>query len=213
MSDSAIVQLSRNGGQPAHHQDDTAGRIGMWLFLFSELMLFGVMFIVYAVFRSAYSRDFHSAAAQLNLAMGSFNTFVLITSSLTMVLGLTALQRHDRDLSICMLLSTIGLGCLFLINKFFEWREKFSHGLFPGMQHLEQLPPGQQLFFQLYFVMTGIHGLHVMIGVLLLGVMLVLAVRGRISAERFLALDNCGLYWHLVDVIWIFLLPLFYVVT
>ena len=201
------------GQEKDTHQDDTAARIGMWLFLFSELMLFGVLFLIYAVYRAMYSDSFHTAARELNLAMGSFNTFVLLTSSLTMVLSLAALQRRDRDLAICFLVSTIGLGGIFLLNKFFEWREDFLHGIFPGLDSFAELPHGEFLFFNLYFLMTGLHGLHVVAGLTALSVMLLLLIKGRVNAERFLLLDNTGLYWHLVDIIWIFLLPLFYVIT
>ena len=195
------------------HDDAFGSRIGMWLFLFTELMLFGVLFLIYAVYRASYSRDFHEAARELDIAMGSFNTFVLLTSSLTMALSIESLRRRDRDLSLSFLLSTIILGALFLINKFFEWRVKFAHGLYPGSKHLADSSHGHSLFYNLYFVMTGLHGLHVIAGVALLTVMLVLLVRNRITPERYLMLDNSGLYWHLVDLIWIFLLPLFYLAT
>lgn len=194
-------------------RDDTASRLGMWLFLFTEFMLFGVMFLIYAVYRANYSRDFHQASLTLDISLGSFNTFVLLTSSLTMVLCITAMLKRDRELSISFLLATIVLGVLFLVNKFFEWREKFHHGLFPGSEHFADLAPGQGLFYTLYFIMTGIHGLHIVAGVVLLAMMLVLICRGRITAERYVLLDNAGLYWHLVDIIWIFLLPLFYLAT
>lgn len=197
----------------SEHGDETAGRIGMWLFLFSELMLFGVLFIIYSVYRAMNADEFHAASRQLNLALGSFNTFVLLTSSLTMVLSLGALQRRDKELSICFLISTISLGGLFLLNKFFEWREDFLHGIFPGLDPFAKLSHGRFLFFNLYFLMTGLHGLHVAAGMTALTVMLVFVVRGRITAEHYLALDNTGLYWHLVDIIWIFLLPLFYVIA
>lgn len=195
------------------HRDDVAGRTGMWLFLFTEIMLFGALFIAYAVYRANYSVEFHASALHLNLAFGSFNTFVLLTSSLTMVLSITALRRNDRDLSICFLLSTIGLGLLFMVNKFFEWREKYHHGLFPGLEEITKLPHGESLFYYLYFVMTGLHGLHVLAGVTLLTVMLIWLIQGKFTPDRYLALDNSGLYWHLVDLVWIFLLPLFYVAT
>ena len=145
--------------------------------------------------------------------MGSFNTFVLLTSSLTMVLSIAALQRRDKQHSLCFLLCTICLGVLFLFNKFFEWTEKFHHGIYPNSEHLQQLPQGEAVFYGLYFVMTGIHGLHVVAGVVLLSVMFVLVAIDKINPDRYVALDNSGLYWHLVDVIWIFLLPLFYVTT
>jgi cytochrome c oxidase subunit III len=210
MEEEESLDEQREGCEPG---DETGARIGMWLFLFSELMFFGVLFIIYSVYRAMYADEFHTASRELNLALGSFNTFVLLTSSLTMVLSLAALQRRDRELSICLLASTICLGGLFLLNKFFEWREDFLHGFFPGLDSFDKLSHGQFLFFNLYFLMTGLHGLHVIAGMTALSVMLILVARGRITPERYLLLDNTGLYWHLVDVIWIFLLPLFYVIT
>ncbi|MDC0357780.1 cytochrome c oxidase subunit 3 family protein [Oligoflexia bacterium] len=204
-------ELSSTGHE--EHRDDTGAKLGMWLFLFTELMLFGVLFIIYAVYRAEYSRDFHHAAQQLDVALGSFNTFVLLTSSLTMVLSISALQKKDKDLSICFLLSTICLGLLFMVNKFFEWNAKISHGIYPSSDHLAEMPHGEQIFYGLYFIMTGLHGLHVVAGVVLLSVMLLFLARDKITSERFVMLENSGLYWHLVDLVWIFLLPLFYLTT
>ena len=195
------------------HRDDVGARLGMWLFLFSELMLFGALFLTYAVYRSIYQADFHSASQELNLAMGSFNTFILLTSSLSMVLCVVSLQRQDKGFALSMLWATIVLGGVFLLNKYFEWHEDYQQGLFPGLERMEKLPHGQQLFFSLYFVMTGLHGLHLIAGILLLGFMLIKLKQGKITPFRCVALDNAGLYWHLVDVIWIFLLPLFYIVA
>ncbi len=212
--------LARHGGSgdPAHaqvheHRDDVAAKIGMWLFLFTELMLFGVLFLVYAVYRSIYTEDFHRAALELNVALGSFNTFVLLTSSLTMALSIAALAKRDKNLSMAFLLSTIVLGGLFMVNKYFEWGVKIHHGLYPASEHMQTLPHGEQLFYGLYFTMTGLHGLHVLAGMGLLSFNLFLVARNRIRPDRHVMLENSGLYWHLVDLIWIFLLPLFYVTT
>jgi cytochrome c oxidase subunit III len=197
-----------------HDEPDHIGaRMGMWLFLFSELMLFGALFIIYSVYRAMNVEEFHAAGHELNLAMGSFNTFVLLTSSFTMALSIAALQKRDRELSICFLLSTICLAVLFMFNKFFEWREDYLRGIFPGLESYAKLPHGRSLFYDLYFVMTGLHGLHVIAGAGVLTWALIRLVRGQITPERYTLLDNAGLYWHLVDVIWIFLLPLFYVIT
>ncbi len=213
MSKLDILQTSCSKHAGDEHHDDTGARIGMWLFLFSEFMLFGVLFVIYAVYRAKYAADFHHAAQELNLSLGSFNTFVLLTSSLTMVLSLASLQRRDKDLSLSFLIATICLGVLFLLNKFFEWREHYHEGLFPGMPQLEQLAKGEGLFYYLYYIMTGLHGIHVVAGIIALTVMLVLEAQDKITSERYLWLDNTGLYWHMVDIVWIFLLPLFYVIT
>ena len=193
-----------------YHKDYQGAKIGMWLFLFSELILFGGLFIAYSAFRLRYPHEFHEASGELNAALGVANTVVLLTSSLTMALSISALQQARKRHASAFLSATIGLGALFLVNKFFEWSAKIHHGLYPGSAHLMEREPGQRLFFGLYYSMTGLHGLHVVAGVTLLSIMLVLLVRDRITPDDFVKLENSGLYWHLVDVIWIYLLPLFY---
>ena len=192
------------------HRDDVGAKMGMWLFLFTELMLFGGMFVAYAAYRGLHPDDFHKAAGELNVALGVTNTVVLLTSSLTVVLSIGAIQRGRKSLSLLFLGATMALGLVFLVIKYFEWTAKIHHGLSPGSPHLMDLPPGERLFFGLYFTMTGLHGLHIIIGLTVLGVMAVLLGRGRIRQDDYAKLENAGLYWHLVDVIWIFLLPLFY---
>ncbi len=250
------------------HHDYTGAKIGMWLFLFTELLLFGGMFLLYSVYRYKHAHDFHIAAYELNQMMGAINTIILLTSSLTMALSITALQKSNRKLSNIFLIVTILLGILFLINKYFEWSAKIEHGIYPSSPLLARsFSEGENLFFGLYYTMTGLHGLHVIVGVSIMAVMLYLinkqptsqfiiepaevdelrgarliiednkgkkhwdgatigdAVR-RISisfkqyhtAETFdpsnlTKLENAGLYWHLVDIIWIFLFPLFYLIT
>jgi cytochrome c oxidase subunit 3 len=193
-----------------YHRDYTGAKLGMWLFLFSELVLFGGLFIAYAAMRARYIADFHSASHELNAFLGVANTVVLLTSSLTMALAITALQKGNAKLSARFLTATVVLGCIFLMDKYFEWSHEIAKGLYPNSPTLLQHPPGERLFFGLYYTMTGLHGLHVIIGVVLLSVMLGLLVRGKITSGDFVKLENSGLYWHLVDVIWIFLLPLFY---
>ncbi len=195
------------------HRDDTGAKIGMWLFLFTELLLFGGLFLLYAVYRYIHQEEFHHAAAELNLVMGTANTLILLTSSLTMVLSISSIERGNKKSSILCLVLTILLGAAFLINKYFEWSAKIHHGIFPDSPDLLTRSHGEILFYGLYFVMTGLHGLHVLIGIVVLSVMLVLVIRGRIGPSRFVALENSGLYWHLVDIIWIYLFPLFYLIT
>jgi cytochrome c oxidase subunit 3 len=146
----------------------------------------------------------------MNAVLGVTNTLVLLTSSLTMVLAIVAIQRGERRRAMLGVAGTILLGAVFLVNKAFEWTAEIHHGNYPGSPHLATLPPGEQVFFGLYYTMTGLHGLHVLVGISVLTVMLVLLKRDRISQDRFVLLENGGLYWHLVDVVWIFLLPLFY---
>lgn len=195
------------------HRDDVGARMGMWLFLFTELILFGGMFILYSVYRYMHPDSFHVAAKELNTIVGTFNTAILLTSSLTMALSITAIQRKQKALSIFFQLITIVLALGFMVNKYFEWTAKFHHGIYPGSDILLSKPPGEILFFGLYYVMTGLHGLHVIIGVVLIGMMARLTFKGIITDTSYVKLESAGLYWHLVDIIWIFLFPLFYLIT
>lgn len=195
------------------HRDDIASRMGMWLFLFTELLLFGGMFFLYSVYRFMHQEDFHIAAKELNTVIGTFNTAILLTSSLTMALAITAIQRNNRKLSIFFQGITILLALGFLINKYFEWSLKFQHGIYPGSEVLLSKGSGQILFFGLYYVMTGLHGLHVIIGMVLISVMTRLTSKKIITHDNYIKLEAAGLYWHLIDIIWIFLFPLFYLIT
>lgn len=195
------------------HRDDIGARMGMWLFLFTELILFGGMFILYSVYRYKYPADFHLAAKELNTIVGTFNTAILLTSSLTMALSITAIQRKQKSLSMFFQFITIVLALGFMVNKFFEWSAKFHHGIYPGSETLLSKPSGEIVFFGLYYVMTGLHGLHVIIGVVLISVMMRFTSKGIINNDSYVKLESAGLYWHLVDIIWIFLFPLFYLIT
>jgi len=195
------------------HRDDVGSRMGMWLFLFTELVLFGGMFILYSVYRFTYADDFHIAAKELNTVVGAFNTAILLTSSLTMVLSIIAIQRNQKSLSLLMQALTILLGLFFMVNKYFEWTEKFHHGIYPGSEELLAKNSGEILFFGLYYMMTGLHGIHVLVGMILIAIMAVATKRDLINHSNYVRLENIGLYWHLVDIIWIFLFPLFYLIT
>jgi len=192
------------------HKDREAAKIGMWLFLFTEMLLFGGLFILYSAYRSRYPVDFHRGGQQLDYVIGVVNTLILLTSSLTMATSLTALAQRQRRRAVLLLLTTIFLGAAFLVNKALEWSAKFHHGIYPSSPELLARPPGEILFFGLYFTMTGLHGLHVVAGIAVLSVMTFMVARERITDADPVKLVNAGLYWHLVDVIWIFLLPLFY---
>jgi cytochrome c oxidase subunit 3 len=251
-----------------HHRDYAGAKMGMWVFLFTELLLFGGMFIIYAVYRMTHAEEFHAAALELDVFVGTMNTIILLTSSLTMAVSIAAMHRGRRGTAVALLALTIALGVWFLVNKYFEWGAKFEHGIYPNSDFLLQHPKGEILFFGLYFAMTGLHGLHVLVGIGLLafaafkmagrpfeevvfpgaaqggaarGGTLVLTDPGgarlwrsepiddtveqvavrikdwpvprRIRKEDIGLLENSGLYWHLVDIIWIFLFPLFYLVT
>lgn len=195
------------------HRDDIGARLGMWLFLFTELILFGGMFIIYSVYRYMHPDAFHLAATELNTVIGTFNTIILLTSSLTMVLAIVAIQRNKKSLSLFFQFLTILLALFFMVNKYFEWSAKFHHGIYPGSEKLLSEESGQILFFGLYYVMTGLHGLHVIIGVIMIAFIMRFTAKGIVTNDNYVKLENTGLYWHLVDIIWIFLFPLFYLIT
>ncbi len=192
------------------HKDYEGAKLGMWLFLFTEILLFGGLFILYSAYRARYPMEFHEGGQHLNVVIGVANTIILLTSSLTVAMSIVAIQKGNRKLSISCLIATIIMGAAFLVNKYIEWSGEISHGLYPNSPVLAQRPKGDQIFFGLYYSMTGLHGLHVIAGIIVLSVMLLFVIRGKITSTDFNKLENGGLYWHLVDVIWIFLLPLFY---
>jgi len=193
-----------------HHRDDVGTKIGMWLFLFTELILFGGLFIVYAVYRFKHPAEFQLAAKELDTFVGTANTIILLTSSLTVAMSITSIQEGRKRLSMLLVALTILLALAFLVNKYFEWSHKFSLGLYPQSPELLNKPQGEILYFGLYYVMTGLHALHVIIGMIVLAFMVVFIARGTINQRSFVKLEAGGLYWHLVDIIWIFLFPLFY---
>lgn len=195
-----------------HNYDAKASKMGMWLFLYTELLLFGGLFIVYMVYRSMNPEAFLQASLSLNVWMGSINTVVLLTSSMTIAMSITAIQLGNSKLSLTLLLLTILASVVFLIIKYFEWGAKIEHGLWPGMEHFLSLSNGEQLYFYLYFFMTGLHGLHVIIGAIFIIVVMNKIKNKKISKDRYQLLENSGLYWHLVDLIWIYLFPLFYLI-
>jgi cytochrome c oxidase subunit III len=194
------------------HRDDVGSRMGLWLFLFSELILFGGMFIIYAVYRFKYPLEFHLAAEELDPFIGTVNTLILLTSSLTVAMSITAIQEGKKNLSMTLVGMTIVFAAVFLVNKYFEWSHKISLGIYPQSPDLVNKPPGEILYFGLYYVMTGLHALHVMIGMAVLAVMFAFLAKGKINQHSFVRLEAGGLYWHLVDIIWIFLFPLFYLI-
>jgi cytochrome c oxidase subunit 3 len=199
----------------SHNQprDYTGAKLGMWLFLFTEILLFGGMFLLYAAYRDAYAAEFHEAGKDMSVLLGAVNTIILLTSSLTMVLSISAIKQGARTRSIVFQAITILLGLAFLMNKYFEWSGHIQHNLYPNLPDLVARGHGIVLFYGLYYVMTGIHGLHVLIGAGLIGYVLVQTVRGNVTSSDYIKLENTGLFWHLVDVIWIYLFPLFYLIT
>jgi cytochrome c oxidase subunit 3 len=195
------------------HVDYTGSKMGMWIFLFTELLFFGGLFLLYAVYRSQYIEEFHTAAEGLDRMLGAVNTIILITSSLTMALSIAAVKNDDMKLSLKFQTSTILLAAAFLVVKYFEWGAKISHGIYPGSPELLNHTQGNIIFYSLYFVTTGLHGLHVVAGIIVLAYMMTLSMKGRINSRDFIKLENSGLYWHFVDIVWIYLFPLLYLIA
>jgi cytochrome c oxidase subunit 3 len=198
---------------PEIHRDDLASKTGMWLFLFTEMLLFGGLFIVYSIYRFRNAEAFHLAAHELNVAIGTINTIILLISSTTIAMSITAIQKKDKRLTLILLCATIILGLAFLVNKYFEWGEHLKEHIYPGSAVLALRGQGDVLFYGLYFFMTGLHALHIIIGLIFIAVIAIKIYKDKITFDNFVLLENSGLYWHLVDLIWIFLFPLFYLIT
>jgi cytochrome c oxidase subunit 3 len=209
--------LSSPAHNVAHQFDDAvqqrdASTLGMWVFLVTEVMMFGGLFATYVLYRSTYPEGFAEASRHLDATLGAMNTLVLLGSSLTMALAVRSAQLGSRAGSVAGLLCTIALGCVFLGVKAYEYAHKFEENLVPGpffaFAGAEAKPA--ELFFSLYFAMTGLHALHMVIGVAVLGTLAVMAARGRFSVAYHNPVEIGGLYWHFVDIVWIYLFPLLY---
>jgi cytochrome c oxidase subunit 3 len=196
-------------------QQHEASSLGMWVFLATEIMFFGGLFAGYTVYRGLYLPAFEAGSHLLNIKIGMFNTMVLICSSLTMALAVRAAMLGKRRELVTFLILTMLLGLTFVgVKLAFEWHHDFAEHLFPGISFAYEGPNGHgvELFFVFYFFMTGVHALHMVIGVAVLGVLTWQAYHGHFSPERYNAVEMAGLYWHFVDVIWIFLFPLLYLI-
>ncbi len=214
-------------------QQREAGTLGMWVFLVTEMMFFGGMFLAYTLYRYEYPQAFATASNHLDIRLGAINTIVLIFSSFTMAMAVFYTQVGKRRNSIGCLLLTIVLGSTFLGIKAIEYRDKYRDSLIPGQlipgrpfnpavakpgetdEHKLHLVPGAtvknvELFFWIYFAMTGMHALHMIIGIGLLITLTIMAWRGRFGPEYHAPVEISGLYWHFVDIVWIFLFPLLY---
>ena len=262
MSD-AVAHADAHGHAPAHghahhpalqHHFDTMGQqkeaavIGMWVFLLTEILFFGGLFMAYMLYRIWYFDAFAEASRSLDLFWGGLNTAVLIGSSLTMAMAVRSAQTNKRNPTVAWLLLTIVLGCVFLGVKYIEYSDKFAHHHVPGphfiwasehegaagaaggehaaatpaaeaaapAHHLtmtpDQLQRTTQIYFSLYFTMTGLHAIHMIVGVVLMLVITWMAWKGKFDAEYYTPVEMSGLYWHFVDIVWIFLFPLLYLV-
>ena len=194
----------------AVHKDYDGAKLGMWLFLFTEILLFGGLFILYAVYLARYPNEFSSGGHQLNIVLGGTNTFLLVTSSMFAAMALTAIQQGKQVLTIRLIGGTLCCAAGFMVIKFIEWSAKIHHGIYPGSDGMLSGPPGESVFFSLYYMSTGIHGLHVLIGATLLGIVAQRVRKGTINSKDYVILENGVLYWHLVDLVWIFIFPLYY---
>mgnify|MGYP006288145231 CR=1 FL=1 len=205
----------------AHHFEDIEQQreshaLGMWLFLVQEFMFFGGMFAAYTIYRYLYPVGWMAGSQQLDVAIGAANTAVLLLSSFTMALAVRAAQLGQRRGVINNIILTIFFGSIFLVVKYFEYKAKFDHGLMPfpvfGLEfsHPVREVPGAQLFFGFYFAMTGMHALHMIIGFGLFVWVIVHTMQGKVTVKRHAVVENMGLYWHFVDIVWIFLFPLLY---
>ena len=203
----------------AHQFDDIeqqhqSASLGMWIFLATEVMFFGGMFLGYSVYRGLYTAAYGEASRHLDIVLGAINTGVLLCSSLTMALAVHAAQLGGRRVVTLFLIATIVLGSVFLGIKGFEYYHKYEEHLIPGPDFRFEGPKGRyaQIFFPFYFVMAGMHALHMIVGIGIMLVMIRLTRRGRFSPEYYFPVEMTGLYWHFVDIVWVFLFPLLYLV-
>ena len=231
-SDLRAVSVSPRGEPTAagshvalqHHFDDLeqqkeASTLGMWVFLCTEILFFGGLFTTYVVYRARFHGVFAQASRHLDVKLGAINTLVLICSSLTMALAIWSAQINKRKQIVVFLAITMLFGLTFLGIKTVEYADKFHHHLVPGPAFHYACPPGEpcfpeqaQIFFSLYFCMTGLHALHMIVGVGLLSYLVLPSWRGRYTAEWHNPMECIGLYWHFVDIVWIFLFPLLYLI-
>ena len=205
-----------------HHFHDVeqqyeTAKLGMWAFILTEVLTFGGLFVAYVVYRSWYPEMFVGANLLLDVNKGLLNTIVLITSSLTMVLAVWAIQKKNQKLSLFMLIATFLFAFMFLGIKYLEYSHKFEVGQLPGEYYSYMGPEiahlnNPHIFFSIYFIMTGLHGLHVAIGMGLIAWLIYATAKGNLNSDSYTPMEMIGIFWHLVDLIWIYLFPLFYLI-
>ncbi len=195
-------------------QQKESATLGMWLFLAQEILFFGGLFMAYMLYRWRDPQAFAAGSHDLDITLGLVNTVILIASSLTMALGVHSAQTNKTKALVNWMLATGGLGLAFLVIKYFEYSAKFQHHLVPGPGFQFEAPIGAraEMFFSLYFAMTGMHALHMIVGIGILAWLLPKAARGRFNAEYHNPIECFGLYWHFVDIVWIFLFPMLYLI-
>jgi len=210
---SSQAQSRHDNWQHAHHFPSAdvqaeSSKLGMWLFLLTEILIFGAIFCAFAVYRYVHPEMFHEAHKELNVVVGLINTIVLIFSSFTMALAVRSAQLGQKKYASLLLVVTILCAFVFLGIKSWEYSHKYAHGLFPGQATFAAHP--LKLFFVIYFILTGLHGIHIVIGIGVLIWVLIRTLRGEFGPRYFTPVENAGLYWHLVDLIWIYLFPVLY---
>jgi cytochrome c oxidase subunit 3 len=212
-------------GEDPHHQHhfttmeqqfDTA-KLGMWLFIATEILLFGGLFVGFGMMQTRYPREFVEAHEHLVRWQGALNTVVLLVSSFTMVLAVQSAKTNKKGRTVGFLALTIVCACIFLVVKYFEYSHKFEEGWLPGKYYHAvgdaiQGSHGYATFFSFYFMMTGLHGIHIVVGIGVLSWILMRAKRGEFSNAYYTPVELVGLYWHVVDMIWIYLFPLYYLI-
>lgn len=213
---------NHSSSHPAHvqhhfvdsDQQFDSAKMGMWVFLVNEILFFGGLFCAYIVFRAWYPELFTMAAEELNTFWGAVNTVVLIGSSLTVAMAIRSAQKDQMKGLKINLLITIALACVFMVIKAFEYSHKFELGIFPGEYYtftgIDH--PQAHIFFSIYYMLTGVHAIHVLVGIGLIAWIYRRASKGEFSSEYYTPVEITGLYWHLVDLIWIFLFPLLYLI-
>jgi cytochrome c oxidase subunit III len=208
-----------NQSHVQHHFVDSeqqfdSAKLGMWLFLVTEILFFGGLFVAYIVYRAWNPELFIKASVELNTLLGAANTAVLILSSLTMAMSIREIQLNRVNRSIMYMAMTIACAIFFMVVKYFEYMHKFEIGIYPGEAYtFTGIDDAQaNIFFSIYYMMTGLHGIHVVIGIGLIGWLIIKARAGAFSSAYYTPIEITGLYWHLVDIIWIFLFPLFYLI-
>jgi cytochrome c oxidase subunit 3 len=222
---SELAHADAHGHVHAHHpaqqhhfdtltQQHEASTLGMWLFLITEVMFFGGLFATYMLYRVWYPEAWAEGSLDLDITLGGFNTVVLIGSSLTMAFAVRSAQTGKRNGTMVWLVLTMLLGLTFLVVKYFEYHHKWELSHVPGIKFHYEGPHASavEIFFSLYFIMTGLHALHMVIGFGILSWILWMAYKHRFSPEWYTPVEMSGLYWHFVDIVWIFLFPLLYLV-
>lgn len=229
----STANTQNKGYHHAHHFDSAeheyqSSKQGIWLFLCTEILMFGGLFVGYAYFHHIYPQIFKIGSAFTDWKLGAANTVVLLSSSLSMALGIYYTQTNKRDKAFWMLAFTILCGAIFMGIKYVEYSHKFHIGLFPGdyfaitaegmaelktkMPNIGELPSNLALYFSFYYMMTGLHGIHVVLGMGLIGWVMIRLKRGEFGPSHYTAVEGVGLFWHLVDLVWIYLFPLLYLV-